>query len=345
MENNLLINSENLIALKKLIYDYRLKGKIDLVYIDPPFATNNVFRYDEERANTISANLDAKIAHTDKLQGKDYLSFLKERIVLIKELMSPYASIYLHIDYKIGHYVKVLMDEIFGIQNFRADIARIKCNPKNFKRKNYGNVKDMILFYTKTSNYIWNEVSSPYTKEDIEKLFKKVESNGRRYTTVPLHAPGETKNGQTSLMWKGILPPKGRHWRCAPSELDLLDKRGLIEWSSNKIPRKKIYADEFILKGKKMQDIWEFKDPQSPAYPTEKNSNMLEFIIKNSSNENSIVLDCCCGSGTTILAAQKLNRKWIAVDESEKAILVTKKKLSTLDSRLFEKKSKVLDLN
>jgi len=342
MTKNLLIKSENLIALNRLLNDYNLSGKIDLIYIDPPFATNNTFRIDETRANTISSNSNGAIAYTDKLQGAEYLNFLKNRLVLLRELMSNSASIYLHIDYKIGHYVKVLMDDIFGIKNFRADITRIKCNPKNFSRKSYGNIKDMLLFYTKSGDYIWNDVSASYTKQDINHLFKKEESNGRKYTTIPLHAPGETKNGTTNSMWNGILPPKGRHWRSSPKELDILEKKGLIEWSANNVPRKKIYADELILKGKKMQDIWEFKDPQTPLYPTEKNSLMLEYIIKNSSNESSIVLDCFCGSGSTLAAAQKLGRKWIGIDESAKAIEITIKRLSALSNSLFNQNDFVL---
>ena len=242
------------------------------------------------------------------------------------ELLSDKGSIYLHIDYKIGHYVKIIMDEIFGIENFRNDITRIKCNPKNFNRNAYGNIKDLILFYSKTKNNIWNSPQVPYSKDDIERLFKKIDSNGRRYTTIPLHAPGETKQGSTGEEFNGIKPPIGRHWRCAPSELKLLDEQGLIEWSKNGVPRKIIYADE--KSGKKMQDIWEYKDPQYPNYPTEKNLDLLKNIISASSNPDSIVLDFFCGSGTSLIAAELLNRKWIAIDKSTKAIEIAQKRLS-----------------
>ncbi|HBG35923.1 MAG TPA: site-specific DNA-methyltransferase, partial [Treponema sp.] len=107
------------------------------------------------------------------------------------------------IDYKIGHYVKVLMDEIFGIENFKNDITRIKCNPKNFSRKAYGNIKDLILFYGKSKNTIWNDPREIFTEEDIKKLYKKIDEHGRFYTTIPLHAPGETKNGVTGGTFKG----------------------------------------------------------------------------------------------------------------------------------------------
>lgn len=319
---NYLIEGDNLKTLKGLLQYFR--KQIDLIYIDPPFSTNNIFRIGK-RTGTISCNQNDEIAYSDNLKGSEFLEFLRERLLFAKELLSENGSIYLHIDYKIGHYVKIIMDEVFGIENFRNDITRIKCNPKNFDRTAYGNIKDMILFYSKSKHPIWNSPKVPYSIEDIEKLFKKIDEKGRRYTTIPLHAPGETKQGVTSLEFKGLKPPQGRHWRCSPSELEELDKLGLIEWSKNGVPRKIIYADE--KNGKKMQDIWDYKDPQYPQYPTEKNVELLKNIIKASSNPNSIVLDFFCGSGTTLAAAEQLNRRWIGIDESNKAIEITKKRL------------------
>jgi adenine-specific DNA-methyltransferase len=238
--------------------------------------------------------------------------------------MSEKSSIYLHIDYKIGHYVKVMMDEIFGIENFKNDITRIKCNPKNFDRIGYGNIKDLILFYTKSDTCIWNEPRKPYSEKDIETLFPKKDKQGRRYTTVSIHAPGETENGKSNQPFKGILPPAGRHWHTDVATLEQWDKDGLIEWSANGNPLKIIYAYE--REGMCVQDIREFKDPQYPDYPTEKNADMLDLIIKTSSNEGSIVLDCFCGSGATLKAAQINNRHWIGIDQSELAIEIARKK-------------------
>lgn len=330
---NLLVQCENLSALKYLITEQNLKGKIDLVYIDPPFATNNTFTISEGRANTISNSSNGTVAYKDTLKGADFIEFLRERLVLLKMLLSDKGSIYLHIDYKIGHYVKVVMDEIFGIENFRNDITRVKCNPKNFSRKGYGNMKDLILFYSKSDNLIWNEPIITYTEADKLKLFPKKDKDGRHYTTIPLHAPGETKNGKSAKPFKGILPPKGRHWRSDVKILEQLDNEGLIEWSDNGNPRKKIYFDE--QEGKRMQDIWEFKDPQYPIYPTEKNSDLLDIIVKTSSNESSIVLDCFCGSGTTLRAAQINSRHWVGIDQSDEAIKATTEKLNDIKGDLF----------
>ena len=254
------------------------------------------------------------------------------------ELLSDKGSFYIHTDYKIGHYVKVMLDEVFGIENFRNDITRIKCNPKNFNKIGYGNIKDMILFYSKGQNPIWNEPRTTYTNEDINRLFKK-NKNGRPYTTVPIHAPGETLNPQK---FKGMLPPVGRHWRTDVETLNQWDKEGLIEWSANGVPRKIVYADE--RKGKRVQDIWEYKDPQYPIYPTEKNIDFIKMIVETSSNKDSIVLDPFCGSGTTLQAATSLSRKWIGIDQSDLAIKTTKDRMGIDEVSLFENNAEFIDL-
>ena len=327
---------DNVEAMNWLLKVKGLKGCVDLVYIDPPFATNNNFTITDGRASTISNSKNGSIAYSDKLLGNDFMDFLRERLFLLKELLSDKGSIYLHIDYKIGHYVKVLMDEVFGIENFKNDITRVKCNPKNFNRIGYGNMKDMILFYTKTGSPIWNEPKSAYTEKDIAKLFPKIDTQGRYYTTVPIHAPGETQNGKSNQPFRGMMPPKGRHWRTDVETLEKWDKQGLIEWSGNGNPRKKIFADE--MQGKRVQDIWEFKDPQYTAYPTEKNSDMLDLIVRTSSNEDSVILDSFCGSGTTLKSAHILGRKWVGIDCSQHAIDAVKKKLQSVKGDLFTDK-------
>jgi len=324
-KKNKVFYGENTIILKSLIEDFDLGGKIDLIYIDPPFATNNIFTFSEGRSNTISNSKEDEIAYKDTLKEEKFIEFIRERVFLLHKLLSDKGSLYLHIDYKIGHYVKIVLDEIFGVENFRNDICRIKCNPKNFKRKGYGNIKDLVLFYSKTNKLIWNEPKAPYTEKDIEKLFPKIDNDGRKYTTIPLHAPGETKNGNSSKPFKGINPPKGRHWRSDVSILEEWDRNGLIEWSSNGNPRKKIFSDE--QEGKRIQDIWEYKDPQYPKYPTEKNIDMLDLIIKTSSEKDSIVLDCFSGSGTTIISSIKNKRNYIAIDKSKEAIKVIKNRI------------------
>jgi len=315
---NMLILGDNLPVLKALLNNNKIKGKVKLIYIDPPFGTGSIYR----GRRHISAGLKDEVAYHDMLLSPEYLEFLRRRLIFLRDILAEDGSIYVHIDVDAVHYVKILMDEIFGIENFVNDIARIKCNPKNFERKAYGNIRDSILFYAKNyGNHVWSEPREPYTEDDTKRLFPKVDKDGRRYTTVPLHAPGETKNGSTGQPWRGIEPPKGRHWRYPPEVLEKLDNKGLIEWSRTGNPRLKIYVDEYIKRGKRMQDVWlNYKDPVYPEYPTEKNLEMVMKIVETSSKTNDIVLDAFCGSGTTAVSAEKLGRKWICIDISPVAI-------------------------
>lgn len=314
-----ILAGDNLKVMRGLL-DNGHAGSFDLVYIDPPYSTGQTFHLDDSRANAVSQSKGDRMAYSDTLSGFQFLEFIRQRAILLRELLSDHGSFYLHIDYKVGHYVKVILDEVFGQQFFRNDISRIKCNPKNFSRKAYGNIKDMVLFYSKTKDFIWNNPSDQLTDADISRLFKKVDLERGRYTTVPLHAPGETQNGLTGMAWKGMLPPKGRHWRCAPNELDRLEAEGLIEWSKNGNPRRKIFAEAKL--DKKKQDIWEYKDPISPIYPTEKNGQMLRDIVAASSSENGLVLDAFCGSGSTLLAARDMGRRFVGIDQSKEAVRV-----------------------
>jgi len=330
---NRLYCGDNLAILNHLRFDSSISGKVKLVYIDPPYSSNQEYRVGiNGRTATVSSSRSDETAYIDNLKGAEFIEFLRKRLILLKDILSEDGSLYLHIDSKTSHYIKVVLDEIFGQRNFRNDITRIKCNPKNFERKGFGNIKDTILFYTKSDSSIWNEPRQDIPQDDILKYFNKVSKDGRRYTTTPLHAPGETINGPTGTVWKGIRPPIGRHWRYSPQILTELDKQGLIEWSNNGNPRKIIYADDALKKGKKTQDIWDYKDSPYPHYPTEKNLSMLEMIIRASSNPGDIVLDCFAGSGTTLCAAAKNSRYWIGIDQSISAIEVARKRLNSIHS-------------
>src|SRR5581483_2161714 len=116
----------------------------------------------------------------------------------------------------MSHRVRVLLDEVFGAENFVNEIARVKCNPKNFQRRAFGNIRDTVLFYSKSEERLWNEVPCSFSEADLARLFPRIDAQGRRYTTPPLHAPGETRNGATGGEWRGLRPPPGRHWRSSP---------------------------------------------------------------------------------------------------------------------------------
>ena len=182
--------------------------KVDLVYIDPPFATNNEFLIDSDRANAVSAS--GELAYADTVRGDDYLQQLVLRLEAIRGVMAEDGSIYVHIDVKMEHHVRLLMDVVFGPRNFRNSITRIKCNPKNFDRYSYGNIKDTILFYSMNPQRIkWHPQEEPLTNEDAVSRYPLVDDEGRRYATTPLHAPGTTRNGPTGGTWRGVPPPAG----------------------------------------------------------------------------------------------------------------------------------------
>ncbi len=311
--DGVLIHGDNFKMMAQMLDEY--ENKIDLIYIDPPFNTNSKFFYDKERSATVSFDKQSMLAYDDNMDIERYLEFIRERLYLMHKLLSDQGTLYVHIDLKVGHYVKILLDEIFGMDHYVNDITRIKSNPKNFSRKAFGNEKDVLYIYSKKlKNNIFHNIRIPLSEEEILQKFTKIDEYGNRYTTVPCHAPGETEQGLTGQRWRGMTPPKGRHWRSAPQELEKLDKEGKIEWSKTGNPRIKKYAKDH--EGKKIQDIWKYKDPQYPTYPTEKNYDMLDMIVKQSSNKDSIIMDCFCGSGTFLEAGLLNGRKVIGIDQS-----------------------------
>ena len=332
---NRLYFGDNLLVMQDLLKDEKIKGKVRLIYIDPPYATNSVFQTRKQED-----------AYTDLLKGEEYLHFMKQRLLLMKELLADNGSIYVHLDNKMVFHVKILMDEIFGAGNFRNMVTRKKCKSKNFTKNSFGNISDYILFYSKSSNSIWNKQYEEWSAEKILKEYPFIESEtGRRYKKVPIHAPG-VRNGDTGKIWRGMLPPKGKHWQFVPEKLEEFDKKGEIYWSRTGNPRRKVYLDQS--KGLSLQDIWldyldvNNQNTHTTGYPTEKNVAMLKRIIMASSNEGDLVLDCFAGSGTTLVAAQELNRNWIGVDVGSEAISIILNRFQhgtqTLDNYMKETK-------
>lgn len=308
-----LYHADNINVLNSLLQDKAVCGKVTLIYIDPPYNTGGVF---ETR--------DFKHAYNDYFSIDNYLSFMRKRLELMYCLLSNEGSIYIHLDSNMIFHVKVMMDEIFGMQNFKGMITRKKCKSKNFTRKTYGNISDYILFYSKSENPIWNRPYEDWSDEKILKEYPYIEENtGRRYKKVPVHAPG-TRNGATGMSWRGLMPPQGKHWQFTPDKLEEMDAKGEIYWSANGNPRRKVYLDRS--NGIPVQDIWlDYLDVNNQntlitGYPTEKNVDMLKRIVETSSRSGDIVLDCFAGSGTTLVAAEELGRQWIGIDIGEEAI-------------------------
>lgn len=326
-DSNLLFYGDNMQVLAYLAQDADIRGKVRLIYIDPPYATGMVF---QSRSQTD--------AYQDRLVGANYIEFLRQRLILLRELLADDGSIYVHLDENIAFYVKVIMDEVFGSSNFRNWITRRKSNPKNYTRKRFGDISDYIMFYTKSDEYVWNRPYEAWTSDGIEREYPYFEKeSGRRYKKVPVHAPG-TRNGETGQPWRGMNPPPGKHWQYTPATLDQMDQRGEIYWSPTGNPRRKVFLDES--EGKPVQDIWlDFRDAHNQnieitGYPTEKNPSLLARIVQASSNPGDIVLDCFAGSGVTLSVSHLLGRRWIGVDNSKQAIEAILKRFAVGTERM-----------
>ncbi len=307
--------TDNLLGLHRL---QEHAGKVSLIYMDPPYNTGLNFH-----------SRELKHSYDDRQGEAAYVEYMRRRIILMRELLTADGSIYVHIGTDMLFLMKLLMDEVFGKNNFRNLISRRTCSSKNSTKNNYQSLNDYVLFYTKSSSYKWNQPGSQPDDQWIDKEYTKVDAKGR-YKLVPVHAPG-TRHGETGKEWKGMLPPPGKHWQLTPEKLDALDAAGEIHWSKNGNPRRKVYlsADKTV----PYTDYWpSFRDAhhQSVAitgYPTEKNLDMLEMIIGASTDEGDLVLDPFCGSGTTLHAASNLKRRWIGIDQSFEAAEATLKRL------------------
>ena len=319
--DNKLFFGDNMDALLYLLNN-GYKNRITLIYIDPPFAT---------ASNFVNRNQDH--AYSDSMRGGEYVEFLRQRLIIMKELLASDGSIYLHLDGNMAFTMKLIMDEIFGEKNCRAFITRKKCSTKNYTKNTYGNISDYIMFYLKGNSYKWNRPYDPWEYDRMIEQYPCIdEKTGRRYKKVPVHAPG-VRNGETGKEWRGKMPPKGKHWQYTPEKLDMMDEAGEIYWSPTGNPRRKVFCEPD--KGVPIQDIWlDYRDSINQAqkttgYPTEKNFEMLKMIVEASSDKGDIVLDCFAGSGTTLGASDETGRKWIGVDESPESIRAIFKRFVT----------------
>lgn len=314
--DNAFVLDDNYFALKELM---QVQRKATLIYLDPPYATGLDFH-----------SRDLEHAYNDSMGQAAYIEFMRRRLILMRECMTDDGSIYVHIGHQMVAHLKILMDEIFGADNFRNLITRRKCSSKNFTSKQYANLNDFVLFYTKSRNYKWNQPGVDAEDDWVLKEYPRVDELGRRYKLVPIHAPG-TRNGETGMPWRDMMPPPGKHWQYAPSKLEELDKAGDIYWSKNGNPRRKVYWT--AEKKRSLTDYWDqYRDAhhqsiQISGYPTEKNLDMLKMIVGASSEAGDLVIDPFCGSGTTLQAARDLDRRFIGIDASFTAAKATLRRM------------------
>jgi site-specific DNA-methyltransferase (adenine-specific)/adenine-specific DNA-methyltransferase len=319
---NRLIFGDNLQAMKSLLDDSSVTGKVKLVYIDPPFATRQDFKGSQDQK-----------AYQDKIVGAQFIEFLRKRLVLLKELLASDGAIFLHLDTKKSHYMKVVMDEIFGEANFRNEIIWKRQSAHNDSGK-CGAIHDTIFFYTKSPTWTWNEMLLPPSPDYVEEFFDNVEpETKRRYARGDLSAGGLTGGGY-SYTYKGV-----KHiWRCPLSTMEKYDAENRLHWPKKGVPRLKRYLDEF--EGVPLQDVWNDlrvihnRSKERVDYPTQKPEILLERIIKSATNPGDLVMDVFAGSGTTCAVSEKLGRRWIAMDCGKLATYTIQKRMLNLVDKI-----------
>ncbi len=339
---NRLIYGDNLLAMQALLAGDpatglpSLRGKVDLIYIDPPFDSKADYRTKltlpggdiSQKPTTIE---QFAYADTWKDGTVSYLRMLYPRLVLMRELLSDHGSIYVHIDWHVGHYVKVLMDEIFGKSNFVNEIVWQRVYAHNDTNK-YGTIHDCIFYYAKDmNNREWNVQYTPYDEKYL-KMYSMDDGDGRKYKVENTLGPG---GRGVYYNWNGHY----RAWRYSEENMKSLDEQGLLYYTSSGFPKKKIYLDE--MPGKPIQSIWTDinliagQAKELTNYATQKPEALLERIIKASSNEGDLVCDFFGGSGTTAAVAERLGRRWITTDIGKPATLVMRKRLIDQEVKPF----------
>lgn len=350
----LLFHGDNKDVLAYLLAN-GFRGKVKLIYIDPPFDSGaDYVRKVSFRGTKKSSELNGdgyglgeQVQYTDIWANDNYLQFLYERLLLLKELLGDDGVVCLHSDWHKGHHLRSLLDEIFSSDNFANEIIWQKIRVVKAQSANFGNVHDTILVYRKSQNTIFN----PQFKEhdpDYELKFDKIENTtGRRYQLVSLVQRGA---GPARKFGSTVLEPgPDRHWIWSQQRIDEAMKSGLIEITSGGTPRKKQYLDESI--GKMVDDTWVDIPPvnsqalEDTGFPTQKPEELLDRIISAFTNPSGIVLDCFLGSGTTAAVAQRLGRRWIGADINKGAIQTTIKRLqSVIQEQAETAKSKAQSL-
>lgn len=355
---------------QKVLREYIPEESVDLIYLDPPFNSNRNYNvlFKDERGTDSEAQIVAfedtwhwneTAQHTyDELRnvapyhvGKmieslhdfignnqmmAYLVMMAARLVELHRVLKSSGSLYLHCDPKASHYLKIILDSIFGPEQFRNEIIWKRTSARSDSHR-WNHIHDTLLFYTKSERYTWNTQFTSYDKEYTESYYRYVEEEtGRRFTLSDLMASG-TRQGSSGKPWRGIDPnTRGNHWKYTIEGLEELDKEGRIYWPEKEggVPRYKRYFDE--MPGVAGQSIITDIPPLSArsreklGYPTQKPLALLERIIGASSNPGDVVLDPFCGCGTAVAAAQKLGRKWIGIDITHLSIALQKYRLQEM---------------
>lgn len=323
---------DNLQVMSHMLKEYR--GQIDMIYIDPPFDSKAQYK---KTIKINSKDVSNDMMSFEEVQYKDiwtndtYLQFLYERLIIMRELLKDTGSIWVHCDQSKGHYIKIILDEVFGQDNFVNQITWKRTfahGDSGQGAKHLGRISDYIYLYGKSSAVNLNSIYVPYEKYYIERVFSGKDDDGRRWQSVSLTAPGGASKGNPSYNFLGVT----RYWQYSKANMEKLYAEGKIYQSKpGAVPRRKMYLDE--AKGVPLQDIWTDIVPvqglsnENENYPTQKPITLLERIIKLTSNPGDLVFDCFMGSGTTQAVAMKLGRRFIGADINLGAVQTTTKRL------------------
>jgi adenine specific DNA methylase Mod len=361
MDTNVLYYGDNLDVLRRHIPD----ESVDLIYLDPPFNSNRSYNvlfketsgkgsdaqieafgdtwiwgpaaqaaYEEVQTGPHQSVARMLKAMVDALKHNDvtaYLAMMAIRLIELHRVLKDTGSIYLHCDPTAGHYLKVIMDAVFGPENFRNEIVwKRTTSHGDFKQgaRHFGRIHDTIYFYAKGPAQYWNTQFVPFSEGQIEAQYNKIDDTGRRYRLVTPTA--KKPGGDTSYDFHGVRPPKGRFWAYTKDKLETMVDAGLIYFSRTGQPYIKYYLDE--RPGVSVQTIWNdiSLSPTSKerlGYATQKPQALLERIISASSKPGDIVLDPFCGCGTAVHAAQNLGREWIGIDITYLAIGLIRRRM------------------
>ena len=339
---NRLIYGDNLLAMAALLagdeHTPSLRGKVDLIYIDPPFDSKADYR---TKVNLPGVELEQKPTVIEQFAYSDtwsdgtasYLAMITPRLVLMRELLADTGSIYVHLDWHVGHYVKLVMDEVFGKDNFRNDVIW-KSAPGHSDAGLMGIAHNNIFLYSKGQSPYWKQQYQPYDTEYLNTHYQKKDPDGRRFEDDNLTAYG-LQGGGYEYEWNGVT----KLWRCPRTTMERLDKEGLVYYTKNGVARYKRYLDE--MPGAGLSDLWldiariNSQAEERIGYGTQKPEKLLERIVRASCPENGVVADFNGGSGTTAAAAEKLGRRWITTDIGKPAAMIMRKRLIDQDAKPF----------
>ena len=302
------------------------KNSIDLIYLDPPFFTkrsHESLSYDGKRLNFDDIWKDGLT---------EYLEFLEQIFKESLRLVKKSGSVFVHCDWHAVHYLKIELDKIFGYHNFRNEIIWKRHNSQNNNKqgaKLFGRMHDSILVYSKSKDYYWDQPYENYSEEYITRTYKCVEKKtGRKYALGDLSGPGGSSKGNPFYEFMGFT----QYWRYNKEKMIHLFKNGqIVQTKKGTLPKLKRYLDE--MQGIPINDLWndipsdQTTKKKSVYYPTQKPLLLLQRIIECSTPKNGLILDPFCGSGTTLVCAEKLGRKWIGIDTNSVAIKTSQQRL------------------